>query len=318
MPDTPLATKRKNALLYCCLFLLAIASFAAAPSKTYAQRVSFSKNKEANALMREGESYFAAEQWDKAREAYEKALKLDPTIYEAPLFIGDVYFQKKDMDKAGEWYARAIAIDPNRETAYRYWSDAYLRVGKMTEARDKAADAIVAEPYNKMSYRGLMQWAQVNRVQLAHPKIEIPADISSSKPGEVNITLDPKMLEGKDDGSSAWLMYSITRANWRTDKFAKTFPKEKAYRHSLAEEIEALNMVVSSVKADKKIKKMDESIANLVKLSDAGLLEAYVLFARADEGIAQDYEEYRKNNRDKLRKYITDVVAGAYKQQGKF
>jgi tetratricopeptide (TPR) repeat protein len=317
LADTRLAAKRKYVLFYCCLLLLVPVMLSAAPC-ALAQKVSFSKNKEADDLMREGEAHFAAQEWDKARAAYEKAFKLDPTIYEAPLFIGDVYFQKKDMDKAGEWYAKAIAIDPNRETAYRYWSDAYLRIGKMTESRDKAADAIVAEPYNRMSYRGLMQWAQKNRVQLGHPKIEIPADVSSSKPGEVNITLDPKMLEGKDDGSTAWLMYSLTRANWRTEKFAKTFPKEKAYRHSLAEEVEALKMVVDSVKADKKIKNLEESLANLVKLSDAGLLEAYILLARADDGIAQDYEEYRKNNRDKLRRYITDVVAAAFKQQGAF
>lgn len=314
---TCLAAKRQPVRLYCCLFLLVTVMLCASP-QALAQKVNFSKNQEADDLMREGESFFAAKEWDKARGAYEKAFKLDPTIYEAPLFIGDVYFQKKEMDKAGEWYAKAIAVDPNRETAYRYWSDAYLRVGKMAEARDKAADAVVAEPYNRMSYRGLMQWAQVNRVQLSHPKIEIPADVSSSKQGEVNITLDPKMLEGKDDGSTAWLVYSITRANWRTDKFAKTFPKEKTYRHSLAEEAEALKMVVDSVKADKKIKRLDESLANLVKLSDAGLLEAYILFARADDGIAQDYEAYRRNNRDKLRRYVTDVIAGAFKQQGAF
>lgn len=270
--------------------------------------------------MREGEGHFAAQEWDKAQAAYEKAFKLDPTIYEAPLFIGDVYFQRREMDKAGEWYAKAIALDPNRETAYRYWSDAYLRIGRMKESRDKAVDAIIAEPYNRMSYRGLMQWAQKNQVKLSHPKIEIPADISSSKSGEANvITLDPKLLSGgKEDGSSAWLVYSITRASWRTDKFAKTFPKESAYRHSLAEEVDALRMVISSVKADKKVKTMEESLANLMKLNDAGLLEAYILLARADDGIAQDYEEYRKGNREKLRKYLTDVVAGAFNQQGTF
>ncbi|MBD0371142.1 MAG: tetratricopeptide repeat protein [Pyrinomonadaceae bacterium] len=317
MPCTRLATKRQYALRSCGFLILALLLFST-PASAYAQRTEYSKNKEADALMREGESYFAAEQWDKAREAYEKALKLDPNIYEAPLFIGDVYFQKRQMDKAGDWYAKAIAIDPNRETAYRYWSDAYLRVGKMVESRDKAVEAIVAEPYNRMSYRGLMQWAQVNKVQLAHPKIEVPAGISSNKPGEVNITLDPKLLEGKEDGSSAWLVYSITRANWRTTKFAKTFPKEQTYRHSLAEELDAFQMVISSVKADKKVKKLEDSLANLVRLNDAGLLEAYILLARADDGIAQDYEEYRRLNRDKIRKYLTDVVAGEFKQQGKF
>src|SRR4051812_11200370 len=132
MPCARLSTKRSHALLPYKLFAIVLLLLCVAPL-AYAQKVSFSKNAEADALMKEGETYFAAKEWDKALSAYEKAFKLDEKIYEAPLFIGDVYFQKKEMDKAGEWYAKAISIDPNRETAYRYWSDAYLRVGKMTE-----------------------------------------------------------------------------------------------------------------------------------------------------------------------------------------
>lgn len=281
--------------------------------------MAFSKNPEADKAMQEGELLFTRGDLDGAIAAYTRAYNLDPQIYEAPLFIGDMYSRKKDVEKAGEWFSKAIAIDPNRETAYRYWGDILMIAGRTVEARDKYIEAVIAAPYSRMAWEnGLIRWASQSGVRLSHPKIEVPADISSSKPGEVNITLDPKLLSGKDDGSSAWLVYSITRANWRTDKFAKTFPKEKDYRHSLAEEAEALRMVVSSVKADKKIKKLEESLANLVKINDAGLLEAYILLARADDGIAQDYAEYRKANKDKLRKYLSEIVAGSPNQQGKF
>lgn len=277
----------------------------------------FSKNSEADKAMQEGEALFTRGELDGAINAYTRAFKLDPQLYEAPLFIGDMYSRKKDVEKAGEWFAKAIAIDPDRETAYRYWGDVLMTVGRSTEARDKYVEAVVAAPYNRLTWEGgLIRWAKEAGVRLGNPKIEIPADVSSNKPGEVNITLDPKMFEGKDDGSSAWLLYSITRANWRSAKFAKTFPNEKSYRHSLAEEAEALRMVISTVKADKKIKKLDPSIATLIKLEDAGLLEAYILFSRADDGISQDYEAYRKNNRDKLRRYVGEVIAG--KQEGKF
>ena len=46
----------------------------------------------------------------------------------------------------------------------------------------------------------------------------------------------------------------------------------------------------------------------LKKLNDEGLLEAYVLFVRADAGIKQDYPTYRQNNRDKLKRYLTEYV----------
>jgi tetratricopeptide (TPR) repeat protein len=318
MPCARPSLMKRGYASFCCGLLVAMLLLFSAPAAAYAQKVSFSENAQADALMKEGEAYFAAAEWDKARAAYESAFKLDPKLYEAPLFIGDIYFHKREMDKAGEWYAKAIAIDPNRETAYRYWSDAYLRIGKMTEARDKAVEAILAEPYNRMSYRGLIQWADKNNVKLSHPKIEVPADVSSSKPGQVNITLDPKLLEGKADGSTAWVVYSITRANWRTKKFAKKFRKETTYRHTLAEEAEALSMVVKSVKADKNIKQLEPSLAALLKLKQEKLLEAYILLARADEGIAQDYEQYRKKNRQKLIAYITQVMTGGSNRQGKF
>ena len=53
---------------------------------------------------------------------------------------------------------------------------------------------------------------------------------------------------------------------------------------------------------------LDVSIANLLKLHRDGLIEVYVLVARPDEGIARDYAEYRKNNRDKLRRYLDEYV----------
>ncbi len=43
-------------------------------------------------------------------------------------------------------------------------------------------------------------------------------------------------------------------------------------------------------------------------LSDAGLLEAYVLLARADRGLAQDYPQYLQTNRDKLCRYVVEYA----------
>ena len=116
------------------------------------------------------------------------------------------------------------------------------------------------------------------------------------------------MLNGKkDDGSSAWLMYGITRANWQTE-FVKKFPDEKVYRHSLAEELDALRAVITLATTDNKAKKMTLSLAKLKELNDKGLLESYILLARADKGIYQDYAKYRKQNRDKLQRYVVEYI----------
>ena len=274
-----------------------------------------SSNQEANAAMTEATTAFANHDYEKAVRDYERAARLDPTLYEAALYTGNSYYAMKKCDKAAELFARAIAINADIETAHRFWGDALMLSGKQEAARDKFFDAIIADPYSQMVWRGLLQWAQQNKVQLAHPKIDIPTNVSSAANGDVNITLDERALSGKKDGSSAWMMYGLARAAWATDKngklsekFARAYPNEKTYRHSLAEEMDALHLVITSLKEQKDIKQLEPSLARLVKLNDAGLIEPYILFARADQGIARDYPEYRRVNRDKLRRYLLDYV----------
>ncbi|PYP84152.1 MAG: hypothetical protein DMG65_23000, partial [Candidatus Angelobacter sp. Gp1-AA117] len=52
----------------------------------------------------------------------------------------------------------------------------------------------------------------------------------------------------------------------------------------------------------------DPSLSLLLKLYQAGVLEAYVLFRLGDEGIARDYSAYRAANRDKLEEYMDKFV----------
>jgi tetratricopeptide (TPR) repeat protein len=295
-------------------------------------QIPFSSVKAAEAAIREGEAAFMRGDMDQAVTAYKRALEADPQLYDAALYAGDAEFKKghnstdarirsEQFDKAGAWFAKAIAIDANRETAYRYWGDALEAQGKTNEARDKFVDAIIAEPYGRRSYVGLTQWADHHKVALGHPRIDILSNATSTKPGETNITIDETALKGNDDGSGAWMMYGMTRARWlnqkdgtRSEKFAKAYPSESVYRHSLAEELEALRGVTVVLKEqmkDKSVKKLTPSLENLMKLNDAGLLEAYILFVRPDKDIARDYVTYRKANRDKLRRYWLEVVIGA-------
>jgi len=262
---------------------------------------------------------------DNAIAAYKHALELDPKLYDAALYAGDVEFKKAQASsdpgfrtehfaQAGVWFTKAIGINANRETAYRYWGDALDAQGRTEEARNRFVDAIIAEPYSRTARVGLTQWAARHTASLSHPRIDIPTAVTSKKPGEINITVDELALKGSDDdGSAAWIIYGIVRSAWmdkkdgsRSEKFVRAYPGESAYRHSLAEEVDALRGVRESLRVQMKenrIKKLTPALENLRKLSDAGLIEAYVLFARPDEGIVRDYAAYRKANRDKLTQY---------------
>ena len=270
----------------------------------------FSQIQAAHQAMEEGEAAFTQGKLDDAFKAYQRALQLDPKLYEAALFSGDVFSQKNDFANAEIWYQKAIAIDPNRETAYRYSATPLMKQRKYIEARDRYIEAYISEPYSNFSRAGLTQWAQATDSLLGHPKIVVPTDVSFDEKGNAKVNLDASaLIGGKDDGSFAWISYGATRSAWHKEKFAKTFPSEKTYRHSLAEEADALrSVVVIASEKNKDLKQLSPSLATLKKLNDAGLLEAYILLAQPDRDIARDYPNYLKNNRAKLRQYVTEYV----------
>lgn len=267
----------------------------------------FSSNSKADALMKEGEGLFSQGKLDEALAKYQQALEIDPKNYHAALFSGDIYLQRQDWAKAEIWYQKAIAIDPNKETAYRYSATPLMRQNKTDEARDRYVEAFITEPYNRFAVAGLVQWSNTTNTRLAHPKIDVPTDVTFDEKGDAKIKLDASALMS-DDGSFAWIAYGTTRSSWRKEKFAKTFGNDVAYRHSLAEEAEALRSVVSLATAEKKTKKLSPSLAALKKLDEQGLLEAYILMALPDQGIAQDHPAFLKQNREKLRRYVIEYV----------
>jgi len=267
---------------------------------------SFSPKQEIDEAMHEGEAAFAKGDFPKAIEMYQRALMLDPKLYEAALFTGDVYYKSADQIKAGEWFARAVAINPDRETAYRYWGDSLMKQGKVTEAGEKFVEAYIAEPYNRLARAGFVNWGDKVHVELAHPRVELPANVASKKEGEATLTLDPNLFGKEKSGSAvAWMTYGLTRAGWQ-EEFAKQYPNEKTYRHSLKEEAAAMRAALKVLSEQKggDANKIDPSLQVIQKLDKEGLLEAFILLALPDQGIASDFPAYRKSNVEDLRRYV--------------
>ena len=267
----------------------------------------FGPNLKADEIMQDAEAAFSSGNLDKALELYQKALKIDPKLYYAALFSGDVYTHKKMYSDAEVWYQKAISIDPNIETAYRYSATPLMKQQKYTEARDRYIEAWITEPYSKFAIQGMVQWGQITGTRLAHPRIDAPKT-TVGEDGKENTTINVNPLD--DDGSMAWIAYSATREVWKKERFAKTYPAEKAYRHSLNEEAEALRSVVTMART-LKTKKLNPQIATIEKLDREGLLEAYVLMATPDPGIVRDHAEYLRSNRAKMRQYVLKYVVGA-------
>jgi tetratricopeptide (TPR) repeat protein len=271
-----------------------------------------SSKKEAEDAMREGEAAFAKKDLAKAIEMYQLALLFDPKLYEAALFTGDCYYSSAEQKKAGEWFARAAAINPEREAAYRYWGDSLMKQGHVSEAGDKFVEAYLAEPYSRLSRSAFLSLGERVNININHPQVDIPANVSSPQQGQIAINLDPNALK-KDDKSgagAAWLIYGLVRGGWQGANFTKAHPNEKKYRHSLKEEADALRAALKAYDGhqSKNPQTSDPSLKLLAKLEKEGLLESYILLALPDEGIAQDYPGYRREHLEDLRRYVKQYV----------
>lgn len=270
------------------------------------ERAAFSAKSSIDSAMRRGEAAFAQGKFDDALREYAAAYELDPTLYTAALYTGDIYFRLKQTDKAGEWFSRAIQINPNQETAYRYWGDALLQAGDYQGARSKYIQGLAAFPYSTASWGGINNWLAINHLAFNPANIAIPTSVAPSGKGGIDIKLDPSTM-GKYDGSSAWFMYGAERALWRQEKFAKEFPEEKEYRHSLKEEVAALWLTVSGYNEQKKsgtVKHPSEALELLARIQADNLLQPFVLLVKPDKDIARDFPEYQAAHRDLLIEFL--------------
>ena len=267
--------------------------------------IRFSDDPRVDAALRAGEAAFSQRDFDDAIKDYGKALELQPENYSAALFLGNAYDRKNEAAKAAAWYERAIELDPDVETAYRYYADMLARQHDLARARVMLIHAAVAEPYNRIVWRELHAWATLNRTQINFVYVGIP-------PAQTAPRIDGRQ---PDDLAAAWDAYYAVRDRWQNGgEFQRRFPEEKQYRHSLAEESEALTAaakVLEKLEADRKNAGQVDSNTGLVlllKLHEAGLIEPYVLFSLGDPGIARDYIPYRVHNRERLEEYMDKFV----------
>lgn len=267
--------------------------------------IKFSDDPQVEQFMRAGEAAFSRHDFAEALKYYAKVLELEPGNYSAALFTANTYDKENDFSKGAEWYKRTIQLAPNVETAYRYYADMLAKQGDMAKARAMLVHAVVAEPYNRIVWRELRAWATLNNAHINEVYIAIPAE-----PAKL-----PDANQTSPTVSTVWQAYRSVRNNWQQNgEFKKRFGQEKEYRHTLAEESEALIAAARVLQKLQEDKKTGELVTNgaalslLLELYHAGLIEPYVLFSLGDAGIARDYAAYRARNRDKLEEYLDKFV----------
>lgn len=266
--------------------------------------IRFSDNSAVEEAMKAGEAAFARRDFDEALKDYGKALELEPTNYSAALFTGNSYDRKQDFSRAAEWYERAIRIDSNVETAYRYYADMVAKQGDMAKARSLLIEAAVAEPYNKIVWREIRAWATINHTAFNLVYVLIPA------PTRNDPAITPSLsAEVASAWHEYYAVKAEWKKRGGFQKQFPQEPEYRHSLPEETEALTAAAKVLEKLKEDPKKQIIaDPSAALLLKLYEAEFVDAYVLFSLGDEGIAKDYVAYRAKNRDKLKSYMDKFV----------
>ena len=102
-----------------------------------------------------GKKYFLEKNYEKAKEAYEKAIELDPKDARAYNNLANVYYEEKDYEKAKEAYEKAIELDPNFAGAYNNLGILYYKEKDYEKAKEAYEKAIELDPNFAIAYFNL-------------------------------------------------------------------------------------------------------------------------------------------------------------------
>jgi tetratricopeptide (TPR) repeat protein len=90
-------------------------------------------------LAAEGKTAEAAKRFAKALERFEEAVKLDAAYADGWNMVGYCARQVGDLNRAFDAYDRALAIDPDHEEAHEDLGEAYLAIGNVEKAEEQLA-----------------------------------------------------------------------------------------------------------------------------------------------------------------------------------
>lgn len=265
----------------------------------------FSDNKEVNDAIQLGETAFARHDYAAAAAHYQRALELDPRLYEAALYLGDVRQQERRYADAAQWYARAVGINSDRETAYRYWGNSLSWDGKIDEAGEKFIGAVIAEPGSGLAQHALIKWAELMKLTLRKPAASLP---------RVQLTVGKDSVTWAQGEQKDPLVAAYATA--RADTATRQLRDHGQYQPGLADELAGLQaLLAAAAKIEKNAASVDanlrQSAEELQRVANDGLLEAFVVFFRLDPAHAmREYIAYRSANRDKLRLLLRRHMLG--------
>jgi tetratricopeptide (TPR) repeat protein len=132
--NNPSPEARGDLLMFRREYQAAIAAYSSSPDQSAA------------ILNKIGVAYHHLYALDKAKAAYEHALRLKPNFPDALNNLGAIFFQEGDFTKAEQLYRRALKLEPGKATAAQNLGAAYFAQGKLRKGTEAYRIALQSDP----------------------------------------------------------------------------------------------------------------------------------------------------------------------------
>lgn len=117
----------------------------------------------ANELLKQGKAFYNQEDYERAIEAFEQAIRLFPPYSSYKLLIGDMLFKLRRVEAAAQAYRETLEFAPEHDQAWSGLGQCMMLLGRDQEALDAFERAIeLASDAPEPLYYGAMVYAKLN------------------------------------------------------------------------------------------------------------------------------------------------------------
>jgi tetratricopeptide (TPR) repeat protein len=236
-----------------------------------------------------GEKYFQEEDFENAVKYYYKALKVDSNYYKATLYVGDAFYRDKEYEKALVWYGKAVKMHPEMLEGHKYLTDVYMKLKRWQEAYDACVDGIATFPDVGMFYK-LQKIADEMDKKFDRkwfPRYYMPIS---------DMETDATMIAG-DENNEYW------------NEYRKAFNevRSNASKKGVLDNVEGNNKYIEIYSWDKmltRLKSVPSDLSDAKTMQQQGFLDCYVMVSMYHVNFREQYKDFSKNNRDRIKEYI--------------
>ena len=274
---------------------------------TPSARAHLRRNETAGPFLDRAERYLLARDFTNALTAYEDAEAADPTSAVIKLYKGDAYFGMNKFDKAIECYKACLALDPLNYQAYRFLGDTYFRMRRPDLAISALVSSILCDPNYENAWSNLSQLGKAVGLELHRHKVKKLADVGLRSSGGRLIAFRDEAREKPFPVVNAWHRFAATLMVQGGDR--QIVPSDGSHaeggpsRIAFSKAYSALAEEWSRAKSQSP-ELHDQDLDFITAVCSDGSLDAYLFLEEFRESWRSDFEKWKQENRDQVRRYF--------------